>query len=161
MIIYYYIQSYFIKNKEFVVENLWKYFKLNLVLIGIIFIISIIAGLLIYNAKIDLELIITLITIIPYFLFIFLLLSISYPIFTNTLKIKKTIKKTFSYFKKLKTYLALIQTIILLFIITIPYNVMSTLSFGNLSSSTIYIFAILIYIIYFINRVNFYKITSD
>lgn len=148
-----------LKKSEFKIKRIWRFFLLNGILFLIFTILLFILGYALQSVN-EQSIIIAFTTIVvPMGLLFYVLLNLSHSMFYEESSIKISLIGAFKNLIKPKPYFILLQSIIVLAVLLILLN-FAYIGFPNQVALTI-AFEILLYMLFFINRVSFYKVALN
>lgn len=166
-----FIKSLFQKT-EFSFKRFWEFYLLNIILIIPLFVVF---SFIIGSVKEAYRPYFFVITGIPIFLFLYIIVNLSHSLFSEANSLKSSLKKSFSAtFEKMKFYREAIGIIILallvfgvLFLIagyliqvfTSGNYLLYLKVYGYFKTSLIFIIDVALYFVILINRISFYSVT--
>lgn len=154
----------FIKSMQhktkFYIKKLRKFFLLNLIILTMLYVFFILMAFFLSNVKESLfdAIVANLLAVFAILSYIFI--NLAHSIFYETVSIKKSIIEGIKFFETAKLYYILLQSIILISLFSIVFYFLIQ-SLPYLANVLMVVFILIMYAVFFVNRVSFYRIVKD
>ena len=149
-----------ITKTRFKIENLIKFYLLNLTLVLIILITSLLISIIFTSAKEEFALLVLAVIVIPYIILAYILVNVSHSAYLMTSSIKKSIKCGLRGIKFSRTYTGIIIPFFFIAaVLSLAFYYPSRIN-NIINQPLIVIFEAITYAMLLISRTGFYMITQ-
>ena len=142
-------------------KNIMGFFLMNTALFAVVSVVYLIIGYIVLNTKEKYQNPVSIMLFFVFAAFFYIFINVSHSLFYKTDSIKKSVGASIGYFKNKKVFYIVMQSILILFILYIPYYFAYLHTYGMTQKIVIIVFLLLIYFVLFINRISFYIISEE